>query len=265
MVARGECDALVAERVWKETEKALGTRPSAGLLPRCANAARSPSSFPSSRALWRAAAGALASRDRHRRAHLHGARASRRLSTDPRCASRRSCTTSARARRRRTLAEPSGHEDAQRRADRRHGRAPALSARLPRAGAPRRALSRAVPPLRRAAQRHRARPARGGRRVPAAGAFREQFLRACEADARGRGGFEERPYPQADTLRACAAAAARSTTPTAKACPARRSGSSCARAPARGAQARRLIRRTGQTAGRRLQSGRSRRARARCG
>lgn len=28
-----------------------------------------------------------------------------------------------------------------------------------------------------------------------------QFLRACEADARGRGGFEERAYPQADYLR----------------------------------------------------------------
>jgi len=27
-----------------------------------------------------------------------------------------------------------------------------------------------------------------------------QFLLACEADARGRGGFEERPYPQADYL-----------------------------------------------------------------
>ncbi|MEW6765041.1 MAG: multifunctional CCA addition/repair protein [Pseudomonadota bacterium] len=29
----------------------------------------------------------------------------------------------------------------------------------------------------------------------------EQFLLACEADARGRTGFEERPYPQADYLR----------------------------------------------------------------
>ncbi len=29
----------------------------------------------------------------------------------------------------------------------------------------------------------------------------EQFLLACEADARGRSGFEERPYPQADILR----------------------------------------------------------------
>ena len=36
----------------------------------------------------------------------------------------------------------------------------------------------------------------------------EQFVLACEADARGRTGFELRPYPQATALRACAAAAA---------------------------------------------------------
>ncbi len=36
----------------------------------------------------------------------------------------------------------------------------------------------------------------------------EQFLLACEADARGRTGFEERPYPQADMLREAYRAAA---------------------------------------------------------
>ncbi|HKJ08434.1 MAG TPA: multifunctional CCA addition/repair protein [Gammaproteobacteria bacterium] len=36
----------------------------------------------------------------------------------------------------------------------------------------------------------------------------EQFLLACEADARGRAGLEERPYPQAGCLRAARAAAA---------------------------------------------------------
>lgn len=35
----------------------------------------------------------------------------------------------------------------------------------------------------------------------------EQFLLACEADARGREGFAERPYPQADYLRGAARAA----------------------------------------------------------
>lgn len=36
----------------------------------------------------------------------------------------------------------------------------------------------------------------------------EEFLLACEADFRGRTGFEERPYPQADRLRRAHAAAA---------------------------------------------------------
>ena len=35
----------------------------------------------------------------------------------------------------------------------------------------------------------------------------EQFLVACEADSRGRTGFEERPYPQADYFRGALAAA----------------------------------------------------------
>jgi tRNA nucleotidyltransferase (CCA-adding enzyme) len=35
----------------------------------------------------------------------------------------------------------------------------------------------------------------------------DEFLQACEADARGRTGFEDRPYPQADYIRAAAVAA----------------------------------------------------------
>lgn len=35
----------------------------------------------------------------------------------------------------------------------------------------------------------------------------EEFLLACEADSRGRGGFDERPYPQAELLRAAFKAA----------------------------------------------------------
>lgn len=38
-------------------------------------------------------------------------------------------------------------------------------------------------------------------------AFLEQFLLACEADARGRLGLEQQPYPQADYLRQCFRAA----------------------------------------------------------
>ncbi|MEO7558461.1 MAG: HD domain-containing protein, partial [Gammaproteobacteria bacterium] len=36
----------------------------------------------------------------------------------------------------------------------------------------------------------------------------EQFLLACEADARGRPGYEDKPYPQADIFRAARNAAA---------------------------------------------------------
>ena len=36
----------------------------------------------------------------------------------------------------------------------------------------------------------------------------EAFVVACEADARGRKGFEQKPYPQADYLRAAAQCAA---------------------------------------------------------
>ncbi|MBS7680197.1 hypothetical protein KIN14_19000, partial [Vibrio cholerae] len=35
----------------------------------------------------------------------------------------------------------------------------------------------------------------------------EEFVAACEMDARGRQGFEQRSYPQADYLRAAAKAA----------------------------------------------------------
>ncbi|MCQ8118535.1 multifunctional CCA addition/repair protein [Methylomonas rosea] len=35
----------------------------------------------------------------------------------------------------------------------------------------------------------------------------DEFLQACEADARGRTGFEDRPYPQADYIRSAAMAA----------------------------------------------------------
>jgi tRNA nucleotidyltransferase (CCA-adding enzyme) len=37
----------------------------------------------------------------------------------------------------------------------------------------------------------------------------DKFLLACEADSRGRTGFEERPYPQAEFLRSALRAAAR--------------------------------------------------------
>ncbi|MBD9354611.1 multifunctional CCA addition/repair protein [Methylomonas albis] len=49
--------------------------------------------------------------------------------------------------------------------------------------------------------------------LQAIGAFKpdsrlDEFLQACEADARGRTGFEDRPYPQADYIRSAAMVAA---------------------------------------------------------
>ena len=49
--------------------------------------------------------------------------------------------------------------------------------------------------------------------LAALGAFKPvnklpEFLLACEADAKGRTGFEDSPYPQADLLRGAAKAAA---------------------------------------------------------
>ena len=56
---------------------------------------------------------------------------------------------------------------------------------------------------------HRARELRAGtvlKKLEQLDAFRrpqrfQQFLLACEADARGRTGFEDRAYPQADYFR----------------------------------------------------------------
>ncbi len=61
----------------------------------------------------------------------------------------------------------------------------------------------------------------------------EDFLVACEADARGRTGFEDRPYPQTDYLRACRKAVRRPSSKDAIA-------SGVAKGPALGAKLREL-------------------------
>ena len=78
MVASGEIDALVPERVWQETERALGeTRPEVFFetLRDCGALAGHLSG--DRRALRRAAAGALASGNRHRRTCDAGAASAR--------------------------------------------------------------------------------------------------------------------------------------------------------------------------------------------
>ena len=102
MVASGEAQALVAERVWTETERALGEpRPEVFFetLRACGALAVI---FPELDALYRrAAAAALAPGDRHRRARHAGACATRPTAAPrDRCASRRWSMTSARRSRR---------------------------------------------------------------------------------------------------------------------------------------------------------------------
>lgn len=87
-----------------------------------------------------------------------------------------------------------------------------LGARLP---VPRRYFELAVQVARHHGSTHRAlelRPAKLFDLIVAVDGLRqperfEQFLLACEADARGRAGLEEQPYPQADRLRKAQAAA----------------------------------------------------------
>ncbi len=83
MTAAGEVGALVPERVWQETERALGESRPAGVLRDAARLRRTRGDLPGDRgAVRRAAAAALASGDRHRRARAAGAalgRAGRRL------------------------------------------------------------------------------------------------------------------------------------------------------------------------------------------
>jgi tRNA nucleotidyltransferase (CCA-adding enzyme) len=87
-----------------------------------------------------------------------------------------------------------------------------MAERLP---VPKRFLRLALLVARRHGAAHRAfelRPRTVLELIEEADAFRDRqrfddFLSACEADARGRGGLEERPYPQADHLRAALEAA----------------------------------------------------------
>ena len=74
MVADGEANALVAERVWTETEKALGEPLPGRLHQRAARMRRVESRLPGDRrVVRRAAAGEMASGDRHRHPSADGA------------------------------------------------------------------------------------------------------------------------------------------------------------------------------------------------
>ena len=99
IVASGELAALVPERVWVETERALGEDRPAVYFEVLRDCGALAAVFPEIAALVRrAAAREVASGDRHRPAHHAGARSRRRACRPTRrCVSPRWCTTSARA------------------------------------------------------------------------------------------------------------------------------------------------------------------------
>ncbi len=78
MVERGEVDALVPERVWQETEKALREPKASEFLQQPAPVRRAEGHLPGNRRpVRRTATGPMASGDRHGRAYADGARSGR--------------------------------------------------------------------------------------------------------------------------------------------------------------------------------------------
>ncbi len=78
MVERGEVDALVPERVWQETEKALREPKASEFFRSLRECGRTESGIPRDRCAVRGTpARPVASGDRHGRAHLAGARSGR--------------------------------------------------------------------------------------------------------------------------------------------------------------------------------------------
>jgi tRNA nucleotidyltransferase (CCA-adding enzyme) len=209
MVQGGEVDALRPERVWKETARALGApQPERffEVLRECGALARV---FPEVDALFGVPQPQRWHPEIDTGIHvLMALRAAARLSSDP--AVRFAVLTHDLGKGttdKALLPRHRGHE--QRSVELLHG----LFERLP---VPRAFQKLALHVARYHGLAHRAselKPSTMLRLLVAVDAFRnrerfEAFLAACEADARGRTGLEQLPYPQADVLRAALRAAA---------------------------------------------------------
>ncbi len=209
MVQSGEVRALVAERVWQEPERALGeSRPEVffEVLRSCGALAVI---FPELEALFGVPQPAEWHPEIDTGIHVLLAlryAADRNASTAVRFAALTHDLGKALTPRERWPSHP-GHEEAG---------APVVQALAARLKAPSSHHELGVLAARHHTKVHRALELRPGtvlELLEAADAFRRpdrfaDLLLACEADARGRSGLEQRPYPQADYLRGALAAAA---------------------------------------------------------
>lgn len=212
MVASGEVDALVPERVWQETERALGEAQPETFFEVLRACGALSVIFPEVAALFGVPQPAQWHPEIDTGAHIMLAL---------RWAARAGASTTVRFAvlthdlgKGRTPPEewPShhGHEEAG---------VPLVESLCARLKVPTSYRELAVLASRHHLLVHRAaelRPATTLKLLEAVDAFRrpdrfEELLAACEADARGRAGLEDRPYPQADLLRHARAAAAVAT------------------------------------------------------
>ena len=209
IVAAGEMEALRPERVWQETVKALATeRPDVYFETLRACGALAAHLSRGRRIVRRSATRAVASRDRYRRPHADGvADGGAVVAQRDRALRGARCTTLAKRRRRRncsraTMATSNAPKSCS------SGCARACPCRIGSA------ISRVLV-ARHHGTVHKAaelKPQTMLRMIMAADGLRQperfdEMLLACEADARGRKGLEDRAYPQGDRLRAALRAA----------------------------------------------------------
>jgi tRNA nucleotidyltransferase (CCA-adding enzyme) len=209
MVASGEVDALVPERVWKETERALGEPQPAVFFETLRDCGALAVIFPELEALYGVPQPAQWHPEIDTGIHVMMAlRLASRISDSKvvRFAVLMHDLGKARTPREKLPSHP-GHE---------HASLPLIEALVARLKIPNDYRELALLVARLHGNVHRAfelRPATVLKLLEETDAFRRperfaQFLVACESDARGRAGLEERPYPQADYLRRAREAAA---------------------------------------------------------